>query len=65
MRPAANYCESDLQIGSSSFSLQGMLGRVQPSNPISENNQFFNILQPSQHATEIQASDLLVQDSQA
>jgi hypothetical protein len=51
-------------MGSSSFSLQGMLGRVQPSNPISENNQFFNILQPSQRAIQIQASDLLVQDSQ-
>jgi hypothetical protein len=64
VRPAADYCESDLQMGSSSFSLQGMLGRVQPSNPISENNQFFNILQPSQRPIQIQASDLLVQDSQ-
>ncbi|CAK9258549.1 unnamed protein product [Sphagnum jensenii] len=61
MRPTTSYCESDLQMGAS-FSLQGMLGRSQTSSPISENNQFFNMLRPSQSAmqTPIHGMNIMV-----
>ncbi|CAK9875006.1 unnamed protein product [Sphagnum jensenii] len=63
MRQASSYCESDLQMGSSSFSLQGMLGRAQSNSPISENDQFFNMLPPSQSTMQnpIHGSDLMNQ----
>jgi len=65
MRPTTSYCESDLQMGAS-FSLQGMLGRSQTSSPISESNQFFNMLRPSQSAmqTSIHGMNVMVQDPQ-
>jgi hypothetical protein len=66
MRQASNYCESDLEMGLSSFSLQGMLGRAQSSSPISENDQFFNMLPRSRSTMQnpIPGSDLMVQDRQ-
>jgi hypothetical protein len=65
-RQASSYCESDLQMGFSSFSLRDMFGRAQSSSPISENDQFFNILPPSQSTMQnpIHGSDLMVQDRQ-
>ncbi len=65
-RQASSYCESDLQMGFSSFSLRDMFGRAQSSSPISENDQFFNILPPSQSTMQnpIHGSDLMVRDRQ-
>jgi hypothetical protein len=67
MRPETSYCESELQMVPSSFSLQGLLGTTARTNsPTRENNHFFNILRPNQSEmqTSIQGTDLIVQDPQ-
>ncbi|CAK9205694.1 unnamed protein product [Sphagnum troendelagicum] len=63
MRPETSYCESELQMVPSSFSLQGLLGTTaQTNSPTRENNHFFNILRPNQSEmqTSIQGTDLIV-----
>ncbi len=67
MRPENSYCESELQMVPSSFSLLGLLGRTaQTNSPTRENSHFFNILRPNQSEmqTSIQGTDLIVQDPQ-